>query len=123
MKGVSLAIETIIYLILAVLVLMVLIGFFLTQAGPAQDQYALEAKRNSLCGAYVTNDFSCAGTGGNPVAAASPSVVQNIATTCAELNRRFGSAYRCTTSSTSGSAALDCIRSCCITCPVRTSSP
>src|SRR3989338_6783104 len=109
MKGVSLAIETIIYLILAVLVLMVLITFFLTQAGPAQDQYTLEAKRNSLCGAYVTNDFSCAGSGGNPVSSISPSVVQNIATTCAELNRRFGSAYRCTAGSTSCSAGLDCI--------------
>ena len=103
MKGVSIAIETIVYLILAITVLSVLLFFFLTQAGPPQDQYTLEAKRNSLCGAYTSNDFSCVGKDNKPVASISPTVPENIAKTCNELNRRFGFAYKC-----SGSASLEC---------------
>ena len=123
MKGVSIAIETIIYLILAILVLTVLITFFLTQAGPAQDQYTLEAKRNSLCGAYVSMDFSCVGRDDGPKTGeggVDPTIPETIASTCSELNRRFGFAYRSTAGSGGGTSGLNCIRSCCITCPVKT---
>ena len=116
MKGVSLAIETIIYLILAILVLTVLLTFFLTQAGPAQDQYTLEAKPNSLCGAYVSRDFACTGSAGSPKTGeggVAPKTVEDIGKTCSELNRRFGFAYCCS----GGPANLKCIQSCCITCP------
>ncbi len=115
MKGVSIAIETIIYLILALLVLTVLLSFFLTQAGPAQDQYTLEAKRNSFCGAYASRDFSCTGRNDAPVTDIDPKVLEGIGKTCNELNRRFGFAYRCS----GGSANLECIQSCCLTCPNR----
>ena len=117
MKGVSIAIETIVYLILAITVLSVLLLFFLTQAGPAQDQYTLESKRQSACGAYVSVDFACNGVGGQPKTG--PGGVQNkvltdIGTACSELNKRFSFAYKC-----DGAANLECIKSCCITCPNR----
>lgn len=112
MKGVSLAIETIIYLILAIMVLAVLLLFFLTQAGPAQDQYKLEADRNRYCGTYTSLDFGCAGKGGQPVDSASQDLRKNIGTTCKELSRRFGFAYPC-----SDIADLTCIKQCCLTCP------
>ncbi len=113
MKGISIAIETIIYLILGITVLSVLLFFFLSQAGPAQDQYTLEAKRNSLCGTYTSRDFSCVGKSNNPVDTVDPKVPDDIVNTCYELNRRFGFAYKCS----SGSSKLQCIQSCCLTCP------
>ncbi|MBI4170133.1 MAG: hypothetical protein HY514_00420 [Candidatus Aenigmarchaeota archaeon] len=53
MKGVSLAIETIIFIILAVTVLSVLLLFLTGTGGPAQDRVALESNRNIICGDYV----------------------------------------------------------------------
>ena len=117
MKGVSIAIETIIYLILAITVLSVLLFFFLTQAGPAQDQYTLEAKRQASCGAYTSVDFSCNGVNGQPKTGqggVQQKVLDDIGKSCSELSKRFGFAYAC-----QGSADLPCIKSCCITCPNR----
>ncbi|MFA4820209.1 MAG: hypothetical protein WC613_04620 [Candidatus Aenigmatarchaeota archaeon] len=111
MKGMSMAIETIIYLILAILVLSVLLIFFLSQAGPPQDQFALEAKRNSACGAYVTKDFRCAGKDNAPVP--SGTIPTNIGTACMELTRRFNGGY----GSCDTTASLACIKECCLTCP------
>ena len=112
MKGISIAIETIVYLILAITVLSVLLFFFLSQAGPSQDQFKLEADRNRYCATYVSKDFSCTGKDGNPVDTVNPDVVNKIKTTCLELNRRFNFAYKC-----DGSNDLDCIKQCCLTCP------
>ncbi len=53
MKGISLAIETIIFIILAVTVLSVLLLFLTGTGGPAQDRVALESQRNIICGDYV----------------------------------------------------------------------
>ena len=53
MKGVSLAIETIIFIILAVTVLSVLLLFLTGTGGPAQSRIELENKRNIICGDYV----------------------------------------------------------------------
>lgn len=113
MKGMAIAIETIIYLILAVTVLSVLLIFFLTQAGPSQDQFKLEADRNRYCGSYVSQDFTCAGKDGKPVEGVQADLADKIRTTCIELNRRFNFAYKCT------GDPLACIQSCCLTCPNR----
>ncbi len=113
MKGISIAIETVVYLILAVTVLSVALFFFLSQAGPAQDQYTLEAKRDRYCMTYVSMDFSCAGgKDGRPVAGANADLLKNIGDACSEMKRRFGFPYEC-----NGPADLKCIQQCCITCP------
>lgn len=113
MKGISMAIETIVYLILAITVLSVLLFFFLSQAGPSQDQFKLEADRNRYCSSYVSKDLACAGKGGSPVTDVQSDIVNKIKTTCLELNRRFNFNY------CQGDKAgdLECIRDCCITCP------
>jgi hypothetical protein len=111
MKGISIAIETVIYLILGVTVLSITLFFFLSQAGPAQDQYTLEANRNRFCGAYVTLDFECKGTGGH-VVQIDQSVLKGIGTACKELSRRNIYPNPCT-----DVADLRCIQSCCFTCP------
>ena len=59
MKGVSIAMETIIYIILAIIVLTVLLYFLTSQAGPAQTRVELENQRNTLCGKYVKYDPTC----------------------------------------------------------------
>ncbi len=116
MKGISIAIETIIYLILAITVLSVLLFFFLSQAGPSQDQFKLEADRSRYCGSYVSKDLTCAGKDGGPVSGLQPGLVEKIKKTCLELNRRFNFAY------CQGDKArdLECIRDCCLTCPKQT---
>ena len=114
MKGISIAIETIVYLILAITVLSVLLLFFLTQAGPAQDQYTLEAKRDRFCGAYATKDFACVGKNNQP-ADVQPEVLNGIQSACNELTRRFNAGY----SECQGSATLRCIQQCCLTCTQR----
>jgi hypothetical protein len=116
MKGVAIAIETVIYLILGVTVLSIALFFFLSQAGPAQDQYKLEADRNRFCGTYVSIDFQCKGgdTSSGVHASASPEVLAGIAKACGELARRQGFNYQCQGQQT---ANLQCIQSCCFTCP------
>ncbi len=114
MKGISIAIETIIYLILAITVLSVLLFFFLSQAGPSQDQFRLEADRTRYCGSYVSKDFACKGENGQPVDGLQTGLVDKIRTTCTELNRRFNFNY-CTKEGTT--TDLECIRDCCLTCP------
>ncbi len=114
MKGISIAMETIVYLILAVTVLSVALFFFMSQANPAQDQFTLEANRNRFCGIYTTNDFQCKGDGVNPLPVGKDNdVLEGIGSACGELHRRsFGHYPSC-----SGSASLECIKECCMTCP------
>ena len=58
-KGVAIAIETVIFIILAVLVLTILLFFFTTQSGPAQQQITLQRERNEICSAVATKDPKC----------------------------------------------------------------
>jgi hypothetical protein len=70
MKGVSLAIETIVYIILAVLVLTVLLYFFMSQATPGDERVRLERTRIEKCGEYARYDNKCndiSSTGVNPI--------------------------------------------------------
>ena len=100
--------ETVIYLILAVLVLTVLLTFFLTQEGPAERQIRLEAPRSRSCLVYQTDgkDLNCLGNNDAPVST-NPRVLVDIGTACRGLNE-FGYSYPCNTV-----ADLQCIQGCC----------
>jgi hypothetical protein len=115
MKGISIAIETVVYMILAVTVLSVALFFFLSQAGPSQDLYTLESKRDRYCMAYVSMDYGCAGKNGKVVDGTSPEVLKNIGSACLEMTRKFSYSY----DACGESATLQCIQQCCITCPQR----
>ena len=59
MKGISIAIETIIFIILAVTVLSVLLLFLTGVGGPPQQRMQWESKRSSLCFSYTAFDREC----------------------------------------------------------------
>ncbi len=58
-KGVAIAMESIIYIILAVLVLTILLYFFMTQAGPAQSEFELRRQSIDLCNQVVQYSNKC----------------------------------------------------------------
>ena len=104
MKGVSLSIETIVILILAVIVLAAMLIFFSGTTNPATDTLRATRIQTESCGAYVRKDPDCTDIGINDVP---PDVKQHIADACKTLE-----GYpECDT----GSQDINCIRSCCKT--------
>lgn len=100
MKGVSLAIETIIYIILAVLALSILILFFTTVGGDSQQTIKDEARRSVLCGEYKTFSPGC----GDPAGFDEKDELQSV---CNKLK-----AKDC------NSPTKECFQNCCnILCP------
>jgi len=101
-KGVSLSLETIVVLILAVLVLTVLLFFFSSQFYPAQTKIEQLNKQRDLCWQYVNNDPKCEGKGtGNtkePV-----TTIVGLREVCKELGYK-----KCETS-----YSLVCVQECC----------
>lgn len=101
MKGVSLAIETVVFIILAVLVLTILLFFFTSQSGPAQQEISLQRQRAEICGRIATADPKCetfTGVFG----------MDKLITTCAGLKL-----------CTAGQDNEACVKKCCtIFCPV-----
>jgi hypothetical protein len=83
MKGISIAMESIVYIILAVLVLTVLLYFFTSQAGPAEDRFNLEQKRSSLCGQYSRQDISC-----SDISRVAAPVVDELVEVCGRLKEK-----------------------------------
>jgi hypothetical protein len=59
MKGIAIAMETIVYIILAVLVLGILIYFLTSQAGPVIRDSELQQKRAEYCSEYISHDPNC----------------------------------------------------------------
>ena len=104
MKGVSLAIETIIILILAVSVLTVLLFFLRSQVGPAQDTATLLREQTSACSAYVGADPAC-----TDATDATQESRTKLATACKGLYRQGGSYSACS----GGSPTPECIKACC----------
>lgn len=103
MKGISIAIETVIYIILAVLVLTILLFFFTSQSGPAQQEISLQRERNELCGRIATAEPKCedlTGVNGNELSR----LKTDICTTALKL-------------CTGGEDDKVCIKKCCIFCP------
>ncbi len=114
MKGVSIALETIIYIILAVMVLTVLLFFFTSQASPAQNRVELENKRAQLCGKYIQYDNRCdqiSRAQSDPIGV---DVATDLLSVCSKLDvRRCGA----------GGNDQDCIQYCCLECPTKPSEP
>ena len=105
MKGVAIAIETVIFIILAVLVLTVLLFFFTSQSGPAQQQISLQRERNEICSAIATKDPKCEDMAGIEKTIGSDKMTK-LRTSCNLLSL-------CSTTDN----AKDCIKKCCIFCP------
>ncbi len=62
-KGISLAIETIIFIILAVLVLSVLLGFLFGPGWQAQNAIEQQRQKTSICIAYTIKSPTCTSDG------------------------------------------------------------
>ncbi len=105
MKGISIAMETIVYIILAVLVLTILLYFFTSQAGPAQDRTRLEEQRSNLCGLYSQQDVNC-----NNMNAVDASTRTSLLGVCGKLTEPSCAAGQ-------NYDAQKCIQNCCFTCP------
>ncbi len=112
MKGISLAIDTTIIIILAVVVLAVLIGIFFLVAGPTGDTFKAELTRNSNCNAYRNVDAECNSQKkyeefkGN----------SNNENLLKELNKACNTLKKPSCSASDTPAGLQCIKACCIGC-------
>ena len=102
MKGMALAIETIVVIVIAVLVLVALIAFFLGVFPGGQQQVELISRQTSLCSQYIREDPDCN----------SPDDVKNydlkleLSDVCSQLN------HPCSRGS---SADAVCVSNCCST--------
>ena len=99
-KGVSLSIETIVILILAVIVLAALLIFVSPVFNESQSTIGNELKRTRLCDAYVQDDPKCNGAGG-----VDAQIINDLKETCGNLGK------------CSGLNGADCAKDCCIVCP------
>jgi hypothetical protein len=110
MKGISIAIETIIYLILAVVVLSVLLMFFTTLGGQSQHQVQMEYQRNQRCGQYTMYDTKCESVENN-----FPKNIQGRGKILEELAKacKYLQFDQCN----SDTATIECIKNCCLGCP------
>jgi len=121
MKGVSLALETIIVLILAVSVLSVSMWFLYSNVGPGQARSDLEREKALYCGSYSNTDPKCEGdiSGSNRVPKHS-GALKNIRDTCSKLHdKNWGFYPACEKGlETNDPKMLTCIRQCCnMYCP------
>jgi hypothetical protein len=102
MKGVSLAMETIVVIVIAVLVLVALIAFFLGVFPGAESQTQLVARQTNLCGIYIHDDPDC----NSPSDVTNYEVKKELAEVCSELG------YPCTENSLADAV---CVSHCCKT--------
>jgi len=116
MKGIALAIETIVFIILAVTVLSVLLFFFTSTGGQAQHEFELQQQRQMYCGRYANIDTACEQSGFDKVVQhdvplnAKDKILPNILDACSKLRI---SPQHC------GSISLACVQACCIQCPIK----
>ena len=103
-KGIALAMETIVYLILAVLVLAILLYFLTSQAGPAQNQAELLQKSAQLCSDYIKADSTCSNINGVKILAGK--TVSDLLDKCRKLN---------TAGCSLGGNDQECVQRCCST--------
>lgn len=108
-KGMAIATDTVIYIILAVVVLTVLLFWFNSEAGRAQNAVELRNKQSALCSQYTGVDPTCEGIGGDRPKgfAGTPELIK----VCKDLK----SYNNCNT----GSNQLYCIQECCFTCTTK----
>lgn len=112
-KGIAIATDTIIYIILGVTVLTVLLFFLTTNYAPVEDRVKLERDRAQFCDSYVRIDPDCDGradTGERGVGDQSSldSVKSKLDPVCTKLNVPA----KCT-----GGGTTCLISNCCAVCP------
>ncbi len=108
-KGISLAIDTTVIIILAVVVLAVLIGIFFVVIGPVGPEISARIKQTQVCNAYRSFDADCDGKEYTQYARDSKNenLLKELGTACNTL-RISG----CSTDS----ASYTCIKACCTGC-------
>ena len=111
-KGMAIATDTVVYIILAVVVLTVLLFWFNSEAGRTQTRTDLISDQTRLCSQYTGVDPTCAGSGSQPKTFAE---VSKLIKTCKDLKTY--------TYCNSGSNNLYCVQQCCFTCPKKPPSP
>jgi len=113
MKGIAIAVETIVYLILAVTVMTVALMFFLSQGGKAQTDFEIEAARSSACASYQYYDPQCTNTDSAKI----PKQIQkDLNTACAKYSERRNLELRCV-SGAETIGDIKCVQQCCLACP------
>ncbi len=80
-KGISLPVNMVIILIIAVIVLGVSLAFLLKVGSPGMDEAANRQLANKLCTQYVGKDPTCSDT-----SKADSELLEKLAATCAKLN-------------------------------------
>lgn len=108
MKGISIAMETIVYIILAVMVLTILLFFLTSQASPAQTMTELQNKRTQFCGRYTQYDSRCDRLDQVRDVPDMVTTVRELLTTCGKLEIPQCGA---------GGNDQNCIQLCCLMCP------
>ena len=110
LKGMSLATDTIVYLVLAVLVLTVLLFFFTKNSGEGVDATQLQLDRGRYCSTYIQFDMDCDGSIGTdegPSNKVFTDEQEKLTKICPKINPAA-----CT-----GQLTNTCLQSCCFVCP------
>lgn len=103
MKGISLAVESIVIFIIAAAVLAILLYFFMTTANPSINIIQLKGEQTKWCNSYTTNDPNCDESGFVDV-----TIQDELANVCERLNTVEGGFDQCT-----GVFNIDCVKQCC----------
>ena len=108
-KGISLAIDTTIIIILAVVVLAVLIGIFFMAVGPTQTEIGARLKQTQACNTYRGFDADCDGKEYNDYIKNSDNekLLKELGTACSTL--KASGCYPNT-------ASRNCVFACCTGC-------
>lgn len=110
-KGIAIATDTIVYIILAVIVLTVLLYFLTRYGGEGESRARLELDRGTQCGILTQYDRDC----DEKVDIQGEDAKYNDAQTkLAEICKKLN-VPKC-----SGSKDFACFRNCCLTCPTKT---
>ena len=109
MKGVSLPIETIVILVLAVIVLVALLFFFTGIFGPSSSLVKLKQERSIWCGSYQRSNFDCEEGEHEDV---DENIRIELARICSRLNQEEGGYPDCKYDE-GDVAGHECVKKCC----------
>lgn len=110
MKGLSLPIQAVVFLIIAALVLTSMIMFYLSSGGGSQQNIANIAKQTDLCQQYTRHDLRCEDVDLFYDDFDDPRISTEIMVKIVEVCENLGN-VECT--SVSPDASLECIQVCC----------
>ncbi|MBI2971236.1 MAG: hypothetical protein HYY37_02335 [Candidatus Aenigmarchaeota archaeon] len=110
-KGAALPLETMTFMVLAIIVLAALLFLFSGNVPPAGDKVAKERERAIACSAYTQKDPECSIDLGSPASTSEVNDARNrVAVACKALRALEGGYSDCT-----GTASLACVWQCCST--------